>query len=76
MSDFIDGKTRTAAGIAAELIPILAMWGINRNTARRAMAAAGTTLAGMSDAEYERMANGLKIKGGNPTPTGNDNAKG
>jgi hypothetical protein len=64
--DFIDGETLKAAEIAAQLLPILAMWGIPRNTARRAAAALTTTLAGMSDAEYAQVGQGLRIKAGKP----------
>lgn len=63
---FIDGETRTSAQIAAELLPILAMWGVSRNTARRAAAALATTLAGMSDDEYSEASQGLRIKAGKP----------
>lgn len=61
-----DDKMRDAASYAAQLLPILAMWGIPRETARRAAAALTTALAGMSDAEYKRAAQGMHIKPGAP----------
>lgn len=63
---FLTGEGLKAAEIAAQLLPILAMWGIPRNTARKAAAALNTALAGMSDDEYGQLAQGLKIKGGKP----------
>lgn len=59
-------KEHDAASYAAQLLPIMAMWGIPRDTARRAAAALATTLAGMSDDEYKRAAQGAHIKPGAP----------
>lgn len=74
--EIIDGKKLKGAQIAAELLPILSAWGITRDEARRAAAALATTLAGMTDEEYDAVRSGMRIKAGLPSNHGaaNENA--
>ena len=57
---------RLAAKYAAELIPMLAIWGLSRDTARRVASAMATTIATLTDEQFERMRQGLHVKPGAP----------
>lgn len=73
--EIIDGKKLKGAQVAAELLPILSAWGITRDEARRAASALATTLAGMTDSEYEMVRQGMRIKAGLPSNAGAANEK-
>ena len=63
---FIKGEKLSPEKVATELLPILAMWGLSRKTARNAAWELWYKIKEMTDAEYENAAKGMKIKGGPP----------
>jgi hypothetical protein len=63
---FVKGEKLSPEKVAAELVPILAMWGISRGTAAEAAWSLWRAVSNMSPADYEKAAKGMKIKAGLP----------
>ena len=63
---FVKGEKLSPDKVAHQLLPILAMWGMSRATARNAANQLALLLDHMSDAEYESASKGMRIKGSLP----------